>query len=72
MSRTDSVWTRFVHAARWMLLLLIYHGLFASVGLVLRLLRCDLLDLEIDRRRSTYWHEREGEGFDPADYERQS
>jgi len=48
-----------------------FYLVFTPIGLILRLLRVDLIKQRWDRDASTYWIRRPSKTFDPANYERQ-
>lgn len=53
------------------ILCIIYYSLFSSVGLILRLLRKDLLDERLQPNRSSYWKKREEGEFNRERLKRQ-
>ncbi len=53
------------------ILTLTFFCLFGSIGLILRLLKKDLLNQKIDPQAQTYWHLRETRVFDKTNYSRQ-
>ncbi len=67
-------WMGLAFALAWvntrLLLLLLFVLVFTPVGLLLRLLRKDLIDRKFTRRAS-YWHRKEKTPFDPKRYEHQ-
>jgi hypothetical protein len=54
-----------------LLLSLVFYGLMTPIGLIMRLLRKDLIDQKINKNASTYWHERKEKKLDPKHYEKQ-
>ncbi|MBI4536071.1 MAG: hypothetical protein HY708_07315 [Ignavibacteriae bacterium] len=67
-------WMKFAFVLGWVntriLLGLFFYLVLTSVGLVLRLLGKDLLNLKFDRSSTTYWVKKERAAFDPKRYER--
>jgi hypothetical protein len=55
----------------YVLLGIMFYLVFAPIGLVMRVLRIDLLHRKVDRSASSYWRTREAKPFCPEDYERQ-
>ncbi|MCK5179498.1 MAG: hypothetical protein KAR32_08195 [Candidatus Omnitrophica bacterium] len=53
------------------ILSLLFYLVFGIVGIILRLLRKDLLDRKIDRTVHSYWVNKDQVAFDPNDYTRQ-
>lgn len=53
------------------ILSLLFYLVFGVAGIVLRLLRKDLLDQRIDRDNHSYWKSKEQTAFDKNDYARQ-
>jgi hypothetical protein len=54
-----------------LLLSLVFYLLMAPIGLIMRLLKKDLIDQRLNKSASTYWHERNKIKFDPKHYEKQ-
>jgi polyferredoxin len=54
-----------------LLLSLVFYLMMAPIGLIMRLIRKDLLDRKVNKNASTYWHERKEKKLDPKHYERQ-
>ncbi|MDD5669817.1 MAG: SxtJ family membrane protein [Candidatus Omnitrophica bacterium] len=52
------------------ILLIVFYLIFTPVGLVMRLLKKDLLDRKIDKKKESYWIKKECNAFDPVEYER--
>lgn len=50
------------------ILVIIFYGMFGLIGIVLRLLKKDLLDRRIEPDAASYWHVREPREFHPQDY----
>jgi hypothetical protein len=53
------------------LLIIIFYLVFAPVGLVLRLIKKDLLNRKIEAERDSYWIKKEHIEFDKSRYEKQ-
>lgn len=74
LSGPRQFWTGLSKMLCWIntrvILFLLYHTLFSSLGLLMRLLRIDLLDLNWDKNKTTYWLQKDPRGT-PADLERQ-
>jgi hypothetical protein len=68
-------WMKFAFMLGWvntrLLLLAIFYLLFTPLGLIMRLFGADLLDKKINRKKQTFWLNKEREAFDPLNYERQ-
>lgn len=68
-------WMRLAFILGWvntrLLLCLIFYIIFSPVGLLMRLLRIDLLERKFNRPCDSYWKPKEHKQFAPADYERQ-
>ena len=54
-----------------LLLAILFYLLFAPIGLVLRLMRKDLLDEQWESKQPSYWKKREQKIFDAKSYTRQ-
>ena len=54
-----------------LILCVLFYLVFAPVGIVLRILRKDLLDQRIEPGKATYWQKREAKPFDPESYQQQ-
>jgi len=54
-----------------LVLVIMFYGVFAPVGIVLRMIRKDLLDRRLDPAAETYWHVRKPEPFEQSHYQRQ-
>jgi uncharacterized protein involved in cysteine biosynthesis len=52
-------------------LLIIFYFLFTPMGLIIKLLRIDFLDRKIDRRKESYWKEKEKDTLGKLGYEKQ-
>ena len=68
-------WMRLAHfigdIITTVILSLLYYFVFGIVGIVLRLLRKDLLDRAIDHKTPSYWHKRPPEEFQKNRYLKQ-
>lgn len=53
------------------ILSIVFYLMFGVAGIILRILRKDLLDRKIDRTRDSYWIKREEVVFDKKHYQRQ-
>ncbi|MBL7197968.1 MAG: hypothetical protein ISS47_07700 [Candidatus Omnitrophica bacterium] len=53
------------------LMIIIFYLLFTPVGLFLRLIRKDILNLKSDTRLKTYWIDKPKRAFEKVNYERQ-
>lgn len=69
------VWLKFAAALAWvntrLILGLMFYLVFAPIGLLLRVLRVDLIKRRWERDASTYWIRRPSKPFDPSRYEKQ-
>jgi hypothetical protein len=69
------LWMKLAFILGWintrLILLVIFYLVVTPVGLVTKLLGIDLLDLRIDKRKVSYWRDREKKVFNPREYERQ-
>lgn len=54
-----------------LILMIIFYFLFTPMGLIIRLLRIDLLDRKIGRRKESYWREKEKNVSGQSGYEKQ-
>ena len=67
-------WMKVAHAVgtvlTQILLTLLFYGIFAPAGIVLRILRKDLLDRTIEINKSSYWIPKEGQD-DKGRYQQQ-
>lgn len=54
-----------------LILSVMFYGVFGLVGIVLRLLKKDLLNQSLDENADSYWVKREEVSFDKNDYEKQ-
>lgn len=68
------LWMRLAFVLSWVntriILLLVFFLIFTPIGLVLKLLRKDLLDRKIDKDKDSYWQRRQKKQFSRIDYER--
>lgn len=59
LQRVHGLWMKFAHALGYintrLILGLIFFGLFAPIGLILRLLKIDLVQRRPDKRPASYW-----------------
>ena len=53
------------------LMVILFYLVFSPVGIILRLIRKDILHLKIEPNRKTYWIDRENKKSDKSSYERQ-
>lgn len=53
------------------ILCLVYYGVFMPTGFFMRLTGRDLLDIHIDKKKTSYWVKRERKPFLQKDYQRQ-
>ena len=69
------LWLKFAAVLAWvntrLILGLMFYLVFTPIGLLLRLLRVDLIKQRWDRDASTYWIRRPSKTFDPTNYEKQ-
>jgi len=70
----DFFWMKLAFILAWLnvklLLFILFYLIFAPIGILMRLLKIDLLDRKIDKNKSSYWIKKEKEQFKQADYER--
>jgi len=59
------------HIFSSLVLITLFYVVFSPIGLILRLMRKDLLDQKIDLNAQTYWHKRTSEGFNKENYTKQ-
>jgi hypothetical protein len=68
-------WLKFAAMLAWintrLILGLMFYLVFAPIGLILRLLRVDLIKQRRDAKAETYWIRREDDAFDRSRYEKQ-
>ncbi len=68
------LWMRLAFVLSWVntriILSLIFYLVFAPVGLLLRLLRKDLLDRRFQKDKQTYWSKKQKLPFAASNYER--
>lgn len=69
------LWLQFAAALAWfntrLILAIVFFLIFTPVGLILRLLRIDLIKQRRDPNASTYWIQRPDDPLDPRRYENQ-
>lgn len=67
------IWIRFAYALNYintrLILIIVFYLIFAPIGLVMWLLKIDLLDRKVEKDKQTYWKRKENE-FKPLNYER--
>jgi len=59
------------HVVSTLVLCLLFYGMFAPVGLILRLLKKDLLNQRLDTKISSYWIKKVQEPFSKERYQQQ-
>jgi len=68
-------WMKLAFVLYWintrLILSLMFYFIFTPVGLILKLLRKDLLDRRIDKTEKTYWKKKEKKELGIASYEKQ-
>ncbi|PIQ90412.1 MAG: hypothetical protein COV71_04105 [Candidatus Omnitrophica bacterium CG11_big_fil_rev_8_21_14_0_20_41_12] len=68
-------WMRLALVLSWvntrLILFLLFYLIFTPIGLIIKILRIDLLDRKIDKTKGTYWKDKEKKEFGLASYERQ-
>jgi hypothetical protein len=52
------------HAVTFLLMVIMFYGVFAVVGIILRILRKDFLDRALEPEKRSYWHERPQISYD--------
>lgn len=69
------LWLKLAAALAWfntrLILGLMFFLVFSPIGLILRLLRVDLIKEKWDPQARSYWIDREAASFDPSRYEKQ-
>ncbi len=69
------VWMKIAYGLGWfntrLLLSLVFFLIFTPVGVILRLLRKDLIDQRFRKQVESYWDQRQEAEFDKGSYERQ-
>jgi len=75
LKRLQKIWMGFsiilsFFMSRIILTALFYVGI-TPIGLIMRIFGKDILDEKIDKRRSSYWHDRSAEVKDKKSYENQ-
>ena len=69
------VWLKFAAMLAWintrLILGLMFYLVFTPIGLILRLLRIDLIKQRWDGKAETYWIRRSDDAFDRSRYEKQ-
>ena len=56
---------------KYIVLLVLFFGIFTPIGVLMRLCRIDLLERSIDEDRQSYWKEEPPDDYHPGLYERQ-
>ena len=68
-------WMKLASVLGWintrLILFIIFYLVFTPMGLAIRLFGVDLLDRKIERKRQSYWKNKERIPFSPLNYERQ-
>lgn len=68
-------WMKLAFVLSWistrLILCLMFYFVFTPIGLILKLLRKDLLDRKIDKAGKTYWKKKERKELGIASYEKQ-
>ena len=73
LSPVYRAWMRVAHALAWIntrvLLIFLYYVMFTLVGLIMRLVRRDILKRRVNRSTKSYWHELGGKELKADRYE---
>ncbi len=68
-------WMKLASVLSWinsrLILCLMFYLIFTPIGLILKLLRKDLLELKIDKAAETYWKKKEKKELGIVSYEKQ-
>ncbi|MDD4979721.1 MAG: SxtJ family membrane protein [Candidatus Omnitrophica bacterium] len=68
-------WMKLAYVLSWintrLILLIMFYLILTPIGLIMKLFKVDLLYLKTDKKRQSYWREREKKLFSPLNYERQ-
>lgn len=68
-------WMRFAFVLGWintrLILAVMFYLVFTPAGIILRLLRKDLLDRRIEKGNQSYWKKKETPVINPLQYEKQ-
>jgi len=68
------VWMRFAYILSYinvrLILTVVFYLVFTPIGLIMRLLKIDLLDRKIEKQKQTYWKKKEMLEFSRGNYER--
>ena len=68
------VWMRLAFCLGWfntrVILVVVFYGLMTPVGLLMRILGKDLLNVTIEKDKLSYWIKKEEKEFSQRDYER--
>ncbi len=69
------LWMKFAGALAWfntrLIMALVFYLIFTPIGIILRILRVDLIKQRWDTKKPSYWIDRTDEPFDPSRYEKQ-
>ncbi|RKY31191.1 MAG: hypothetical protein DRP74_05420 [Candidatus Omnitrophota bacterium] len=69
------VWMKFTAFMGWLItsliLAVIFYLIFTPIGLLMRCLKKDPLDLKIEKSKPTYWQIKVSKEYNPLDYEKQ-
>lgn len=70
-----ALWMKFALVLSWIntriILFLMFYLIFTPLGLILKLLGKDLLDIKINKSAKSYWRKKEKNEFGLSSYERQ-
>lgn len=68
-------WMGLGHVLGWvntrLILIVIFYLVFTPIGIVLKILRIDLLEEKLYNKQNSYWKKREAKNFLQEDYQRQ-
>lgn len=68
-------WMKLAFVLSWintrLILIIMFYLVFTPIGLIIKLLKVDLLDKKIDKKKDSYWLKKEKVVFNPLNYERQ-
>lgn len=69
------LWMKLAFILGWintrLILIIIFYLVFTPIGILMKIFRIVLLDLKIEKDKSSYWRKKELKEFTPLDYERQ-
>ncbi len=75
IKKLKNYWMKLAFVLSWintrLILCLMFYLIFTPIGLILKLLRKDLLELKIDKAGETYWKKKERRELGIASYEKQ-